>query len=145
MVPTLLHVPCSHVVTACRVRGVSYLSDTFIAEEFSKAATLRTWENRFEPYLDPSHWPPYVGEEYIPDRNFMITRRGRRKRKRLRNDMDLSQQGDKDMYCLGDFDDATISNRCSECHQHGHTRAKHVTADSQPRRVRRRRSRVPPA
>nr|CCI55407.1 PH01B015M02.8 [Phyllostachys edulis] len=53
---------------------------------------MRTWEKRFKPYLDSSHWPPYVGEEYIPDVTIMNKRRGRRKRKRLRNDMDLSQQ-----------------------------------------------------
>ena len=128
MVPTLLHVPCSHVITACRVRGVSHL--TFIASEFSKQATIQTWEKRFEPYLDPSHWPPYVGEEYIPDVNMMNKLRGRRKRKRLRNDMDRAQQGGKDMYSLGDFNDASSTNRCSECHEHGHTRAKHVSRES---------------
>lgn len=40
MVPTLLHVPCSHVITAYRVRGVSHL--TFIASEFSMQATIQT-------------------------------------------------------------------------------------------------------
>lgn len=71
-----------------------------------------------------------MGEEYIPDVNMMNKRRGRRKRKRLRNDMDLAQQGGKDMYSLGDFNDAGITNRCSECHEHKHTRAKHVSRDS---------------
>ena len=62
-----------------------------------------------------------MGEEYIPDKEMVNKQRGRRKKKRLRNDMDLSQQDGKDTYSLGDFDDTTITNRCSECHEHRHT------------------------
>lgn len=83
MVPTLMHVPCSHIIMACHARGVNHLSATFISDLFWKQATLKIWEKRFDPYLDPSHWPQYDGEEYIPDIDLRNKQRGRRKRKRL--------------------------------------------------------------
>src|SRR6185369_498073 len=56
-VPQLLHVPCSHMIAACRIRGVSHLSPAYMSLLYSKNTILKTWESRFEPILDPAHWP----------------------------------------------------------------------------------------
>jgi hypothetical protein len=34
---------------------------------YSLAAEEKTWEARFEPLLDPSHWPVYEGQDYVLD------------------------------------------------------------------------------
>ena len=41
-VPQLLHVPCSHMIAACRVRGVSHLSPAYMSLLYSKNTVLKT-------------------------------------------------------------------------------------------------------
>ena len=54
------------------------------------STTLKVWESSFEPYLDPTQWPEYYGLDYVPDPNLLKTKKGRRKKKRLRRVMDAS-------------------------------------------------------
>ncbi|XP_062208774.1 protein MAIN-LIKE 2-like [Phragmites australis] len=54
---------------------------------------LKTWESTFAPSLDASQWPEYNGDEYVPDCGLLKQKTGRRKRKRLRNEMDDSSKG----------------------------------------------------
>ncbi|XP_071678363.1 uncharacterized protein [Lolium perenne] len=60
--PSLLHLACSHLLTAARTRRVDYNNPLTVREsEFSIEATKRTWAPRFSPYLDQSQWPEYHG------------------------------------------------------------------------------------
>src|SRR6185437_4689344 len=67
MTPQLLHLPCSHLITACRTRGLSFKSPTYLSPYYARSNTINIWESSFEPYLDPSQWPEYKGLEYVPD------------------------------------------------------------------------------
>jgi hypothetical protein len=67
MTPTLLHLPCSHVITACRMRCVLHEGSNYMSPYYSLYAELKTWERRFEPLLDPSQWPEYDMMDYVPD------------------------------------------------------------------------------
>uniref|UniRef100_K3ZCA9 SWIM-type domain-containing protein n=1 Tax=Setaria italica TaxID=4555 RepID=K3ZCA9_SETIT len=88
-VSQLLHLPCSHFITACKARGLNYESPLYMSPLYSREHTVRIWESSFQPYLDPSQWPPYEGVEYVPNPNLMRNKVGRRQKKRLRGDMDV--------------------------------------------------------
>jgi hypothetical protein len=68
--------------------------------------TLKVWESTFEPYLDPTQWPPYHGLDYVLDPDLVRTKKGRRKKKWLQGVMDESNGYGEDMYGFGDFDEA---------------------------------------
>ena len=113
------------MIAACHVRGVSHLSSAYMSPLYSKSIVLKTWESRFEPILDPSHWPEYNGREYIPDRSKLKDKVGMRKKKWLRNEMDqISGYGD-DIYGYGDFNQDSSKVQCSICHKEGHRMEKH--------------------
>jgi hypothetical protein len=52
MTPTLLHLPYSHVITACRMRRVLHEGSNYMSPYYSISVELKTWEPRFEPLLD---------------------------------------------------------------------------------------------
>ena len=116
-IPHLIHLPCSHLITACKARGLNYMSHTYMSPLYGRENTLKIWESSFEPYLDPTQWPPYVGFEYVPDSNLKKVGKGRRKTKRLKGDMDASQGRFVADFTLGDFDAEKTKNRCSKCHK----------------------------
>jgi hypothetical protein len=49
---------------------------------------IRTWSPRFEPFLDESQWPTYIGPTYIADPKHPWDKRGTRKRSRCNMVMD---------------------------------------------------------
>ena len=101
------------MIAACRVRSVSHISPAYMSLLYSKNTILKTWESRFEPILDPAHWPEYNGAEYIPDCRLLKDKVGRRKKKWLRNEMDqISGYGD-DIYGYGDFNQESSKVQCS--------------------------------
>jgi hypothetical protein len=53
-IPKLLHMACSHVITACRCRGLDHESEKFMSSFYLMSNTLKVWESSFEPYLDPT-------------------------------------------------------------------------------------------
>jgi hypothetical protein len=67
MTPTLLHLPCSHVIIASRMRHVLHEESNYMSPYYSLSTELKTWEPRFEPLLDPSQWPEYDRMDYVPD------------------------------------------------------------------------------
>ena len=69
----------------------------------------------FEPYLDPTQWPPYNGCDYVPHPDLMKVGKGRRKKKQLKGDMDATRGYDEDMYGGGDFNETRGRNLCSVC------------------------------
>ena len=142
MTPQLYHLPCSHVITACRARGVLYKTPNYLSPFYSKQSVLKTWESKFEPCLDPSQWPPYDGPHYVPAAGLLKVGRGRRKKKRFRNELDDSQKGyGADQYAL-DFTELPRKKRCSLCGEEGHTIARHKEGPrNKPQRRARRASR----
>jgi hypothetical protein len=67
MTLTLLHLPCSYVITACRMRCMLHEGSNYMSSYYSLYAELKTWERRFEPLLDPSQWPEYDRMDYVLD------------------------------------------------------------------------------
>jgi len=124
-VPQIMHAPCSHMMTACRHRGYNYLVPPYMSPLYLRSNMFRIWEKSFEPYLDPAEWPPYHGLDYIPHWDLKKVGKGRRKKKRLRGDMDAMQAHGQDMYGGGDFDETRGRNLCSICKQPGHKASWH--------------------
>jgi hypothetical protein len=62
---------------------------------YYKDSVLKTWAARFEPILDETHWPKYNGPDYVPDDEKRKMFVGRRKKKRLRNEMDQTSGYDR--------------------------------------------------
>ena len=83
-VPQITHMPCSHMVAACRARGIEHKSPSYMSRWYRKENTLMVWQTAYEPYMDPTQWPQYNGFEYWPDPTLKKDTVGRRKRKRLR-------------------------------------------------------------
>jgi hypothetical protein len=78
---------------------------------------LRVWESSFEPYLDPTQWPDYNGLDYILASDLVKDKKGRRKTKRLKGDMDASQGWFSSDYGTEDFGEDKSKNCCSKCHK----------------------------
>jgi hypothetical protein len=104
MTPTFLHLPCSHVITACHMRHMLHEGSNYMSPYYSLSAEEKTWEARFEPLLDPSQWSVYEGSDYVPDVVMRKMWKGRRKKKRFHNEMDNMKKGyGNDMYGSDDF------------------------------------------
>jgi hypothetical protein len=92
------------MIAACTVRRVSWLAPAYMTQLYSKDSILKTWAARFEPILDETHWPEYNGPNYVPDDEKRKLGVGRRKKKRLHNEMDQTSGYDRDIYGAGEFD-----------------------------------------
>jgi hypothetical protein len=126
MTPTLLHLPCSHVITTYRMRCVLHEGSNYISLYYSISAELKTWEPRFESLFDPSQWSMYDGLDYVPDVVMRKIWKGRQKKKHFRSEMDDMEKGyDNDMYGLGDFDQIKNKVYYSVCHGEGRTMNRH--------------------
>ena len=70
------HWPCSHLMTTTRTRNLP-VSDgiTVRLHEFTLERTRLTWAPRFNPFLDASQWPEYVGPDIVPDPALMVPMR----------------------------------------------------------------------
>ena len=95
---------------------------------YLRSNTVSIWEISFKPYLDPTQWPPYNGYDYVtyPDLMDLIkVGKGRRKKKRLKGDMDAMRGYGEYMYGGGDFNETRDMNLCSVCKQSGHKASRH--------------------
>jgi len=123
--PTLLHIACSHMHTACRVRRIDPLVPPMTAKEFALRNVLNTWAPQFEPFRDEDEWPLYEGPRYVADQGLLWKSKGPRKRKRYKMDMDRAVKGKSKPSVVGThFVEDTIHNRCSVCHKENHNRRK---------------------
>nr|AAP21405.1 putative mutator-like transposase [Oryza sativa Japonica Group] len=91
--PQLHHLPCSHMITVCKLRGLDVEVAPRMCYEASNKAVQDSYSPRFEPYLDPSQWPSYDGEFFVPDLSLKNNTRGRRRTRRFKNDMDKAYKG----------------------------------------------------
>ena len=69
----------------------------------------------FESYLDPTQCPSYNGCDYVPHLDLMKVGKGRKKKKRLKGDMDAMRGYSEDMYGGGDFNETHGRNLCPVC------------------------------
>ena len=83
-----MHAPYSHMITACRVREYDFEALPYMSPLYLHSNTLSIWEKSFEPYLYSTQWPSYHGYDYVPHLDLMKVGKGRRKKKRLKGDMD---------------------------------------------------------
>jgi len=108
--PKLLHLPCTHVIAACFEAG-GLQARMYVSNYFMKETIWMTWRHEIYGFrilgdfiTDPGH-----NATYIPDPDpEMFQGVGRRKKKRIRNNMDRSEAG-RDV------------RLCSKCHETGHT------------------------
>jgi hypothetical protein len=77
MMLTLLHLPCSHVITACCMRHMLHEGSNYMSPYYSLSTEEKTWEAKFETLLNPSQWPVYDGRGYVPDVAMQKMRKGR--------------------------------------------------------------------
>jgi hypothetical protein len=108
------HRQCSHLITTCWCRGINYKGPSYLCLWYERSNTLRVWESRFEPYLDSTQWLDYNDLDYIPDSDLVKDKKGRRKTKRLKGDMDASQGRFSSDYGTGDFEEDKSRNRFSK-------------------------------
>ena len=80
-VPQIMHVPCSHMITACRVRGYNFEDLPYMSPLYLRLNTISILERSFEPYLDPTQWPSYHGYDYLSHPDLMKVGKGKRKKK----------------------------------------------------------------
>jgi hypothetical protein len=124
--PTLLHLTCSHVITACHMRWVLHEGSNYMSPYYSLSTELKTWEPRLEHLLDLSHWLEYDGMDYVLDMTMRKIKKGRRKKKWFHNEMDDMEKGyGNDMYDSGDFDQIKNKVCCSVWRSEGHTMNRH--------------------
>jgi hypothetical protein len=104
--PRCFHLPCSHVLAAVAMCNSD--PNIYVSPYYLKGTIQSTWA--FEVYriatfgtFTATRNPPM----YIPDPRTMRVKKGRRKTRRIRNDMDVSEAGRK--------------VRCSKCNEEGHT------------------------
>jgi hypothetical protein len=107
------------------MHGYDYLALPYMSPLYLRSNTIRVWEKSFEPYLDPSQWPSYHGPDYAPNPALQKLGKGRRKKKRLKGDMDAMKGYGDDMYGGGDFNETRGRNLCSVCKQPGHKASRH--------------------
>ena len=98
---------------AYRVHGYDFEGLPYMSPLYLRSNTLSILERSFEPYVDPTQWPPYHGYDYVPNLDLMKVGKGRRKKKRLKGDMDAMRGYNKDMYGGGDFNETHGRNICS--------------------------------
>lgn len=94
-----------------------------ICFEASNVALQHTYSPRFKPYLDPTQWPSYDGEVFVPDLSKMIVTPSRRRTKRFINDMDRGYKGIGLGWSQKPNDgnsERVVPNRCSICHEVSH-------------------------
>jgi hypothetical protein len=133
--PLQIHLPCSHIITACRARAMD--PNNMVSQFYHLAALRGTWAGRFEPYLDMAQWPKYTGPVYLPDSRLMIKTKGRRPTKRFKMDMDRAEGGTtfkrprRDEYFVED----TVKNRCSACGEEGHKNTKKLSCEDRKKKI----------
>ena len=98
--PKLLHLPCSHVLAACRQLGLDAIS--FVSPYYLKESVVNTWTGEMSGFRVMGNFNTVnPGErQYIPHPALMRTSRGRRQCRRIRNDMDESEAGGPTRQCF---------------------------------------------
>jgi hypothetical protein len=108
--PLLRHYPCSHVIAACLATKNKHWG-RYVPKYFLKKTVLDTWNHTIEGYLHLGTFTqdPKDSVLYIPNPDpTMCQGVGRRKKKRIRNNMDEAEVG-------------LQVQICSKCNNPGHS------------------------
>ncbi|EEE54614.1 hypothetical protein OsJ_01853 [Oryza sativa Japonica Group] len=113
--PKLLHRPSTHVIAAAAECGIP--DAVYVSQYFSKQAIYHTWSGEIYGFGIAGEFTETNDEVLnIPDPSKLRGKAGRRRTRRIRNDMDESEAG--------------RVKRCSKCDEHGHT-YKHCPKDKE--------------
>jgi hypothetical protein len=115
--PLLLHYPCSHVIVACLATKNQH-SGRYVPKYFLKKIVLDTWNHTIEGYLHLGTFTQDPKDNVLYIRNpdpTMCQGVGRRKKKRIRNNMDEVEAGSQGQIC-------------SKCNNPGHSYKKCIEA-----------------
>jgi len=84
-------------------RGKEGIEGTYVSSYYLKEAVLTTWSGELRGWRALADFtkPPANGPDWIPDPDTKIIHRGRRKRRRIRNDMDASEARGGEKNLLG--------------------------------------------
>ncbi|WVZ50495.1 hypothetical protein U9M48_001741, partial [Paspalum notatum var. saurae] len=98
MKPTLLHLPCSHVLAACREVSVDPIN--FVSTFYTKGAIAATWNQEVFGYgMVSTYTGPNEQKWYIPNPSLKRGDKGRRQTRRIRNGMDEAEAGKRIKLC----------------------------------------------
>nr|AAS07246.1 putative MuDR transposase [Oryza sativa Japonica Group]AAX95512.1 Putative Mutator-like transposase [Oryza sativa Japonica Group]ABF98417.1 transposon protein, putative, Mutator sub-class [Oryza sativa Japonica Group] len=113
--PKLLHRPCTHVIAAATECGIP--DAVYVSQYFNKQAIYHTWSGEIYGFGIAGEFTETNDEVLnIPDPSKLRGKAGRRKTRRIHNDMDESEAG--------------RVKRCSKCDERGHT-YKHCPKDKE--------------
>nr|AAP44660.1 putative mutator-like transposase [Oryza sativa Japonica Group] len=113
--PKLLHRPCTHVIAAAAECGIP--DAVYVSQYFSKQAIYHTWSDEIYGFGIAGEFTETNDEVLnIRDPSKLRGKAGRRKTRRIRNDMDELEAG--------------RVKRCSKCDERGHT-YKHCPKDKE--------------
>ena len=106
--PKLHHIPCSHVIAACRDMGSNDASQ-YVSPFYTAEALQNTWRSKMRSYATGSNYKEIEGPTWIPYPQAKRTEPGRPRGTRMRGDMDAAE---------------TVSGlrRCRICKEIGHDR-----------------------
>lgn len=112
MKPSLLHRPCSHVIAACSVINLS--PTIYVSQFFFKEIVVTTWNAEIYGFHLIGTFTKDPGPNYLrgPDTTRLKQKRGRRKTRRLRNDMDESEVGRVEIVCTKCNEIGHSFNKC---------------------------------
>nr|AAX95097.1 transposon protein, putative, mutator sub-class [Oryza sativa Japonica Group]ABA91665.1 transposon protein, putative, Mutator sub-class [Oryza sativa Japonica Group] len=113
--PKLLHRPCTHVIAAAAECGIP--DAVYVSQYFSKQAIYHTWSGEIYGFGIAGEFTETNDEVLnIPDPSKLRGKAGRRRTRRICNDMDESEAG--------------RVKHCSKCDERGHT-YKHCPKDKE--------------
>ncbi|WVZ55652.1 hypothetical protein U9M48_006286 [Paspalum notatum var. saurae] len=97
MKPTLPHLPCSHVLAACRELSVD--PTNFVSTFYTKGAIAATWNQELFGYgMVRAYTAPNQQKWYIPNQSLKRLK-GRRQTRRIQNGMDEAEAGKRLKQC----------------------------------------------
>ena len=72
--PQLDRIPCSHVLSVCRLRGID--PGVFVSHYYHIHTLINPWSAQWHVYGNQSEWPQHDGPILVPeDKNISVVRR----------------------------------------------------------------------
>ncbi|XP_025665054.1 uncharacterized protein [Arachis hypogaea] len=101
-------IPCRHVFACCANQRLDWKQ--YVHEVYTMAEIRKVYRTRFRPLGNPTTWPVYQGPRLIPNPHLRRVAKGRPKKTRFLNEMDMR--------------DLRGPRRCRLCGGEGHSRSR---------------------